>query len=364
MLLDYRPALRARTGVGEYVHRTVCALAATAAGRDDVVAFSSSWKDRLQPPGAGVAIVDRRIPVRVLNLLWHRVGLPPVEWLAGRLDIAHSSTPLLIPTRRAAQVVTIHDLFFLDAREATAAEIRRDYAQLVVRHARRADLVVTSSHQVAARVVERLGVDPGRVVTCPGGAPDWTPRLRQPDAGPVAFIGTLEPRKNVGLLLDAFEILASRRRQIPRLVLAGHAPASAAPLLARLQRPPLRGNVEYLGYLPESGREGFYKAARLLAMPSLDEGFGMPLVEAFAAGTPVLASRTGSLPEVGGDAPVYLDPLDAGAWADTIARLLAAPAELDAMRERGVARAAAFSWTRSAEALWTAYASLGQERRR
>src|SRR5690606_11172575 len=175
-------------------------------------------------------------PVRVLNLLWHHLGWPPVDRLAGPVDVAHSITPLLVPTRAARQVVTIHDLFFLDRPGSTAAEIRRDYPRLVRAHASRAGLVVTPSHHVSGLVVERLGVDPGRVLTCPGGVPPWTARPAVPADGPVIFLGTLEPRKNVGLLLDAWTHLAERGGPVPALVLAGGRGADADVLLARIAK--------------------------------------------------------------------------------------------------------------------------------
>lgn len=362
MLFDYRPALRARTGVGEYLHQMVCALARTASPGDTVTAFASSWKDRLIAPCPDVEIADARVPVQVLNLLWHRVGWPGIEYFAGDVGIAHSPTPLLLPSRSARRVVTIHDLFFLDHPDATAAEVRRDYAALVGRHARRADLVVTSSHHVGALVVQRLDVDPARVLTCPAGAPAWTARPVVPADGPVIFLGTLEPRKNVATLLDAWERLIARGGSVPPLVLAGGRGPGADALIRRMQTAPLAGHVRYEGYLPDADREAFYKRARLLVLPSLDEGFGLPVVEACAAGVPMLASRCGALPEVGGDALVYLDPLDAEAWADTVATLLGEPERLESMRRRGVARASAFSWDRSADALWRAYRTLAGER--
>lgn len=357
VLLDYRPALRGRTGVGEYVHQTALALAATAADRDHVAVFSSSWKDRLTSPGAGVATWDLRVPGRILNIAWHRIGAPPVEWVTGAVDVVHSPTPLLIPARRAAQVVTVHDLFFLDHPEATAAEIRRDYAALVGRHTRRAHLVVTVSHTVGGQVVQRLGVDPERVVICPNGAPDWTPRDRVPAEGPVICVGTLEPRKNIARLLDAWELLLAGGLRVP-LRLAGGAPASAAPLLARLQRPPLAGVVEHVGYVEHADRQRFFQDARVLVMPSLDEGFGLPAVEAMAAGVPVVVSRLGALPEVCGDAAVYIDPSNPQALADAIASLLADPGHLERLRAAGALRVHQFSWTSSAERLWRAYRAL------
>ncbi|MGV3518116.1 glycosyltransferase family 4 protein [Luteitalea sp.] len=355
VLLDYRPALRARTGVGEYVHRTALALAATARPGDRVALFSSSWKDRLRAPSPDIETRDAHVPVRLLNRAWHRLEWPPVEWLAGPTDVAHSPSPLLLPARRAAQVVTIHDLFFLDHPEGTAAEIRRDYPTLVGDHARRADLVVTVSATVGAQVAQRLDVDPARIVTCPNGAPDWTPRPAVPTDGPVIAVGTLEPRKNIAGLLDAWTCLLEGGLRVP-LLLAGGAPPSAAPLLARLTRPPLAGVVRHVGYMEEADREAFYASARLLVLPSFDEGFGLPLVEAMAAGVPVVASQRGALPEVGGDAAVYVDPDDPRAMATEIASLLGDKGRLETMRARGAARVGQFSWQTSAVRLWAAYA--------
>jgi hypothetical protein len=128
ILIDYRPALRQRTGVGEYVHGLAAALAARLTREDSLTLFSSSWKDRL-PQGIlpGTLQTDLRVPVRLLNFAWHRLEWPPLEWLAGPADVVQSMHPLMIPARTAARLVTIHDLYFLDRPEHTAAEIRRDY---------------------------------------------------------------------------------------------------------------------------------------------------------------------------------------------------------------------------------------------
>ncbi len=363
VLLDYRPALRARTGVGEYIHRTALALADTAPAGSRVAVFSSSWKDRLQAPAPGVEGRDSRWPVAALNWAWHRLEWPPVEWLAGAADVVHSPTPLLLPSGAATQVVTIHDLFFLDHPEATAAEIRRDYPARVASHARRADLVVTVSHTVAAQVAARLDVDPAKIVTCHNGAPDWAPRAVAPPDGPAICVGTLEPRKNISRLLDAWERLLANGLRVP-LLLAGGAPASAAPLLARLQRPPLAGVARYVGYVEEADRRAFYEAARLLVLPSLDEGFGIPAVEAMTLGVPVAVSRRGALPEVCGEAAAYLDPDDPQAMADVIGTLLGDPATLGALALRGPGQARRFSWTASARRLWDAYRDASARRGR
>ncbi len=225
IVIDYRPALRARTGVGEHIHQVAARLART--GADDITVFSSSWKDRL--PAAcrgrapGVRVVDRRIPVGVLNLAWHRLRWPPIEALAGgAFDVAHSPHPLLLPVRSAAQVVTIHDLHFLSNPERTSAEIRRDYAALVRAHARRADRIIVVSRFVAGEVHRLLDVPRDRISVCMNGAPEWTTApARAGSDGYILFVGTLEPRKNLSGLLEAYGRLLARHADAPRLVIAG-----------------------------------------------------------------------------------------------------------------------------------------------
>ena len=409
VLIDYRPALRERSGVGEYTHELVKALLAAyppggPAPALELSLFSSSWKDRLAPDAnlAGAAIVDRRVPVRLLNLSWHRLGWPPAETIAGGVyDVTHSSHPLLLPARDAAQVVTIHDLDFLSHPERTRAEVRRDYAALARDHAQRADAILVPSAYSAGEVERVLGVPRDHVAICPPGAPDWTARAASPRAGYVLFFGTLEPRKNLVGLLDAYERLLSDygegagtakaapdderrgtanaapddlasvghsfrgaipayvgrpfRGAIPELVLAGKATDEARAWLNRLERPPLKGVVRYIGYVDPDKRRALYEGARLLVQPSFDEGFGMPVLEAMSLGVPVVAANRGSLPEVVGDAGPLVDPEQPADIANAIARVLFDDAYAATCVSRGLARARAYRWDGTARRVFDAY---------
>ena len=364
VLVDYRPALRERSGAGEYTHQLVRALTRVYAGNGssralELSLFSSSWKDRLLDTTelGDVTVVDRRVPVSVLNFAWHRLGWPPAETLAGgRYDVTHSSHPLLLPARDAAQIVTIHDLNFLSHPERTRAEIRRDYPSLAQAHAQQADKILVPSRFTAGEVIRRLGVSPERIALCPPGAPEWTPRSAAPKDGYVLFVGTLEPRKNVGALLDAYEqLLGSRgRTQVPTLVLAGKATEESRPWLERLARPPLQGVVRHVGYVDPSHRRELYDGARLLVMPSFEEGFGIPVLEAMTLGVPVVAASRGSLPEVLGDAGLLVDPEQADQIAFAMASLLdeALAAEC---AQRGIVQARAFQWETTAHLVYDAY---------
>jgi glycosyltransferase involved in cell wall biosynthesis len=205
---------------------------------------------------------------------------------------------------------------------------------------------------------DRLGVPPDRIYVCPPGTPEWTALGRAPNVptdGVILFLGTLEPRKNIGALLDAYEILLGRHRSLPRLLLAGRATADAQPWLERIGRAPLRDRVTHLGYVGDNEREAVYARARVLVLPSLDEGFGLPALEAMSAGIPVVAANRGALPEVVGNGGTLVDPEDVDALAAAIERLLADSDWADAQACAGLARARTFTWERTVTTLRQAY---------
>lgn len=367
IVVDYRPALRARTGVGEYIHQAIGALARNA-GADEITVFSSSWKDRpaseISSELPGVRVIDQRIPVRALNLAWQRLGWPPIEAVAGGCyDVAHSPHPLLLPSRSAAQLVTIHDLHFMAHPERTSQEIRRDYPTLACAHARRADRIIVSSRWAAGEIQRAFDISPEKIAVCPAGAPKWaqdTP-AGDPD-GYLLFLGTLDARKNIGGLLQAYGRLLSRSADFPRLIVAGLAGADSAQWLESIGEPPLSGHVEYLGYVGTDRRESLFKGARLFVLPSFEEGFGLTTLEAMAAGVPVVASNRGSLPEVVGDAGLLIEPDDTDALTAAIERLVLDPSLWKACRQRGLARARQFSWEQTARDLRRAYEDAIQTR--
>jgi glycosyltransferase involved in cell wall biosynthesis len=354
ILLDYRPALRARSGVGEYVHQLTLALAAQAA---DVTLFSSSWKDRVHGTGLPrVGVVDRHVPVRILNLLWHRLEWPPVERLAGGpYDVVHSAHPLLMPSRAAAQVITIHDLDFIVHPERTRAEIQRDYPALAHSHASRADRIIVPSRYTAAQVERQLGIDVSRISVCHHGAPAWPARRALPENGYLLFMGTLEARKNVGALLSAYAILAGRHPELPPLLLAGGATPAAEPWLTAIEQPPLAGRVRHIGYVQPDDRRALYEGARLLVLPSFDEGFVLPVLEAMTAGVAVVAANRGALPEVLGDAGALVEPDDPEAIAGAIERMIVDDGWAQACAAKGPLRARQFTWAAAAAAALDAY---------
>jgi alpha-1,3-rhamnosyl/mannosyltransferase len=186
--------------------------------------------------------------------------------------------------------------------------------------------------------------------------PDWAGRIQGGDPnGYLLFVGTLDARKNVGALLDAYGQLLSRRTSLPRLILAGSAGTDAGHWLEQMQRAPLAGHVEYLGYVSDERRAELFRGARLFLMPSLEEGFGLPALEAMAAGVPVIASHRGSIPEVVGDAGILIDATDAATLAGAIESTMNDAGLWQNLRERGLERARQFSWAQTARDVRRAY---------
>jgi glycosyltransferase involved in cell wall biosynthesis len=297
--------------------------------------------------------------VRLLNYAWHRWEWPSIETLARTpIDVAQSLHPLLMPARHAAQVITIHDLDFLDHPERTSGEIRRDYPALARAHAARADRIVTVSKFTAGEIARQFGIAPEKITIASPGAPAWDARHAEPANGYVLFLGTLEPRKNLGVLLDAYSLLAEvsglrgssgfRGSEIPKLVIAGRAAPGSEEWIARASAAPLAGRVELRGYVAPEDRRALMAGAQALVMPSLMEGFGIPIVEAMTLGVPVIASNRGSLPEVLGDAGEIFEATDPAALAASLSRVLGSPDMRARMAGAGIERARQYTWAGTA----------------
>jgi glycosyltransferase involved in cell wall biosynthesis len=367
--LDIRPALRQGTGVGTFVEQLVLALD-DLPGDHRLLLFTSSWKDRWPTDRlSGLrrgAIIDRRWPVKYLNLLWNRLSRPRIETFIGPTDVTHSPTPLIIPSR-ARKVVTLHDLHFLRRPEHAHGEIRRDYPALVRRHAALADAVLSVSEATARDAQELLGIPREKIVVCgedaspvfdaPPGEEEMQESAALAPQPFVLFVGTIEPRKNLPALLQAYSYLQPRFPEL-RLVVAGGRGWALQEFDAAWAALPKPEKVIVTGYLEKISLRSLYHRAELLVMPSLCEGFGLPLVEAMACGCPLIVADNSSLPEVAGDAALYWRSGDPRELATLMGDLLEDRGLRKELIERGRRRRARFSWKRTAEIVLQVYREL------
>jgi glycosyltransferase involved in cell wall biosynthesis len=349
--LDVRPSLSRPTGVGTYVLGLVERLPSLAP-EDRFHLFSASVKERYPertwPPN--VRLVDRRLPVRGLNAAWNHFGWPPLDRLVDApLDLVHSPTPLLIPCRKGRRVVTLHDLFFLKHPEMVEGETRRDFVTLVRDHVKRADGVICVSEYTAGEARRLLDVPEDKIAVTPHGVdpifrerPDETQvdetlrRLRLPRGG-ILYVGSAEKRKNLVTLVMAYMTLA-RRRRLPPLVLAG--PGSDWAQGGSRVGP----QIVATGYLERGDIRALMAASALLTLPSLEEGFGLPVLEAMAAGLPVVCSHGSALAEVAGEAASLVDPHDVNGLAHAMGRVLEDRELAADLKRRGLERSRGFDW--------------------
>jgi glycosyltransferase involved in cell wall biosynthesis len=290
----------------------------------------------------------------------------PVELLARRPwpALLHSVDHVAPAWRNWRSVVTLHDLAFL-LYPATHTEESRAYYAASGESVRKAERVIAVSQRTASDAVRLLGVDPARMRVVPeAAAPGFTPRDAAAfdavarrlhlEARPyVLFVGTLEPRKNVPLLLEVFaEVRAELDVQL--LVVGGRGWLDE-PIFAAHARSGLGDAVRFVGTLGEDDLAALYSHAEAFVLPSLYEGFGLPVLEAMACGAPVISSNAGPLPEVAGDAAVLLDPHEPGPWVESMLAVLTDIQLANALRQKGFERSAAFSWDRAAQATREVY---------
>ncbi len=325
-------------------------------GRDGLELVGvSAWHRRLPEPPWRPPVPVRRLPVppHVLYETWHRLRRPHVERATGPVDVIHA-TGVAVPPRTAPLVVTVHDLSYLVYPEHFSRQGRRFFRQALELTRRDADLVLCSS-EATRRHCEEAGLDPGRLRVVPLGADvaaasdEDIARVRAAhglERPYVLWVGTLEPRKNLPRLLDAYARLDTEAE----LVLVGPRGWNQ-----ELDPPP---GARLLGFVPGDDLPPLYAGAAAFCFPSLLEGFGMPVVDAMAQGTPVVTSSGTSTEEIAGDAGLVVDPLDVDAIAGALDRVLRDPELARSLGEAGRARAATYTWERTAALTEEAYAEV------
>ena len=275
-------------------------------------------------------------------------------WWPPRADLFHGLNQRLPEHRFRRSVCTFHDLFVLTG-EYSTPEFRARFAEQARQAARRADAIVAVSAFTAGQVEQLLGVERARIHVVHHGVRALTAPSGTVRENVILSVGAIQKRKNVARLVEAFE----RMGKGWRLVLAGSATGyGAGEILGCIAASPARERILVTGYISAPELADWYGRAAVFAFPSLDEGFGMPVLEAMAAGVPVLAGNRSALPEVAGDAALLVNPEDVDEIAAGLGRLLREEGLRKDLEARGPLRAARFTWEKAAAATWAVYTGL------
>ena len=357
--LDVSAAVHRRAGLGRYAESLTRALVAAEADRYAV--FYN--RERGIQPLAGLERLPSRTvalgykPWRMLVWIGHlaRVGL---DRLLPDAELFHATEHLLLPLRSVPTILTVHDLIFRHL-PMHHKPLNRWYLNVTMPlYCRRATHVIAVSECTRRDLIAAYDLPEDKVtVVHEAAAPRF--RLQPPEAVSAVrscyglpdryllFVGTIEPRKNLAFLLSVFEAIRAAGLS-DGLVIVGRRGWLYDDFFARLEQSPVRDAVLFPGYVLDEDLPAVYSGAQGLVFPSVYEGFGLPVLEAMACGTPVVASNASSLPEIGGDAALYSDPLDVEGMTETVRRLLCDAELRELLRARGLERAAEFSWERAA----------------
>ena len=357
LAVDATSLLTPRTGIGVFTSEMLRALA----GRPDmqVSAFNTSPRGRGRgwlpsDIGDGVHEVPGRMPTGGVRWLWDSLSVPRLEWFAGRADVVHGPNYRVPPTSRAVPVVSVHDVSF-EHGPPIGGPAGRAHGRSVRAAVRAGAWVHTDSEYVATEVRDIYRVEPHRVVAVPLGV-RLSPQGPHPAPGSeyVLALGSADRRKGLTTLVAAFDALASTNRDL-RLVHAGPDGDASGELADLIDRSPHRDRILRLGWVDDGARSALIAQAAAVAYPSLYEGFGLVVLEAMAAGRPVVTTPVAAIPEVAGDAASYVEAGDADALAGALQRVLEDQELAAELGTRGRSRAAGFTWERTVDGLIDVY---------
>jgi glycosyltransferase involved in cell wall biosynthesis len=339
-----------KSGVGYYSEELLKAMLA-ANHEDEFFVFSHRLLNASLPSSNGNLKFSNsaHFPVRAVYL---HLLLPGVLDAAAP-DICHYTNFLAPVSEHRPYVVTIHDMGLEVLRDAHPLAKRLYTRRLIPRVAHKAKLIITNSEYSKWEIVRHLGIPEDRIRVTPlAASPEFAPVKARPANPYFLYVGNLEPRKNLERLIEAFARMPHKEHQ---LLVVGNRWYQGGAAQQKARSLGLNGRVRFLGYVPREDLPVLFGGATALVYPSLLEGFGLPVVEAMACGTPVITSNNSSLREVAGDAAVLIDPCEVREMTEAMVRVAEDYGLRTELSRKGLKRASEFSWKRTAELTMEAY---------
>ncbi len=367
--IDYTPAYEQGAGIGRLVRDLVTTLA-----RQDIetcyrLFVAGHQGDLADPLAANFSWAPTRITPRWLARIWQRARLPvPIELFTGRVDLYHATDFVLPPTLpRTKTIVTVHDLSFERVPDVASPALRAYLRQVVPRSVRRADHVIADSQATKDDLVDLYAIPRDKVTVLLSGInPRYAPvttrnvlltirsKYRLPDRPYLLAVGTVQPRKNYSRIIQALARLRQAGYAID-FVIAGGKGWLEDEMYQTIAATGMRDYVHLIGYVDDEDLPALYSHAACVGYPSLYEGFGFPVLEGMACGTPVVTSTVSSLPEVAGDAALLVNPHDVTAITNAIQRILDDHTLRETLIQRGFEQVKGFTWAQSARHLREIY---------
>lgn len=372
--IDYTPAIEQGGGIGRYVRELVGALAQQTVDEFDYKLFvaGASQQQLPPPPAAHFDWKSTRITPRWFARVWHRLRLPvPLELFTGRTALYHATDFVLLPTLPATRtLLTVHDLSFVRVPDAAAPSLKAYLDTVVPRSVKAATHILADSQATKDDLIALYNTPADKITVLLSGV---EPRFKPVTNADVLLtirnrytlglrpyilsLGTVQPRKNYERLVQSLARLRASGQDVD-LVIVGGKGWLEGPLYQTIQQLQLEDHVHITGFADDADLPALYSAATCFALPSLYEGFGIPVLEAMACGTPVVTSNISSLPEVAGDAALLVNPYNVEELTSALTRLITDDTLRQQLITRGFTQASRFTWDRAAQQLLKVYQKL------